>query len=413
MDSGYLALLSLAWLATYAVHSTLLLGGALLLEDNVGRKSEAMVEILWRVALFGPVLTATLQLAGMAPHTWRLQLENGGAASGSAPIRIGGMWLEGKRAGIPGTTSVLLIALGVFLGVMFVRLASLFAARRSLRVLLSDRSLLSDKKLATRAARFSVGMPVTISASSGIATPIVVGRRELCLPWQVLNGLAPDELDAVLAHEIAHLRRSDGVWLWAMLLVERILWIQPLNRLAMSRLHTLAECFCDDWALRRSVTPVALASALARVAEWMRVSPASSVAVGMASSESLAVTRVRRILDTERMRAREPRKLTAVAMVIALLAGMTSIAPGFAAAAVAPYTITAHDDGGPFTVIMRGGNVIGATMDGMPVAPARIHRVDDRVIIDSSGNAGRLELELKPDGGISWRSRPPRQISQQ
>ena len=413
MDSGYVALVAVAWLATYAVHSSVLLGGTLLLEEKLRRKSEAMVETLWRVALFGPLLTATLQLAGMAPHTWRLQLEHSGAGPGAAPIRIGGMWLEGKRAGIPGTTSLLFVALGIYLGVMFVRLGSLFAARRSLRLLLSDRSLLSERKLTARAEHFSVGMRVTISASSGIATPIVVGRRELCLPWQVLNGLTPDELDAVLAHEIAHLRRSDGVWLWAMLLVERILWIQPLNRLAVSRLHTLAECFCDDWALRRSVTPVALASALARVAEWMRVAPASSVAVGMASSESLAVTRVRRILDTERTPAHEPRKLVAVAVVIVLLATMTAIAPGFAAAAVAQYTITAHDDGGPFTVTMRGGNVIGATMDGIPVMQERIHRIDDRVIIDPSAGAGRLELKLEPDGGISWRSRPPRQISQQ
>jgi beta-lactamase regulating signal transducer with metallopeptidase domain len=349
----------------------------------------------------------------MAPHTWRLQLESGGTGMSAAPIRIGGMWLEGKRAGIPGTTSMLLIALGVYLGVMFVRLAGLFAARQSLRVLLSNRSLLRNTHLNARAKRFSLGMPVRISASSGIATPIVVGRRELCLPWRVLNRLSHDELDAVLAHEIAHLRRSDGAWLWAMLLLERILWIQPLNRLAVSRLHTLAECFCDDWALRRSVTPVALASALARVAEWMRVSPASGVVVGMASSESLAVTRVRRILDTDRARTHEPRKLVAVAMVIALLAGMTAIAPGFAAAAVAPYTITAHDDGGPFTVTMHDGNVIGATMDGMPVAQARIHRIDDRVIIDAFGSAGRLELKLKPDGGISWLSRPPRQASRQ
>lgn len=416
MDSSYLALIAVAWLATYAVHSSVLLGGAFLLGERLGRRSEAMLEILWRVALFGPLLTATLQLAGMAPHTWRLQLTGGGAGSGAAPIRIGGMWLEGKRAGFPGTTSLVLLALALYVAIVFVRLGGLFIARQSLRRMLSDRSLLSDKTLAARARRFSLGTPVTISASSGIASPIVVGRHELCLPWRVVNGLSRDELDAVLAHEIAHLGRSDGVWLWAMLLVERILWIQPLNRLAVSRLRTLAECFCDDWALRRSVTPVALASALARVAEWMRVSPVTGVAPGMASNESLAVTRVRRILDTERARTREPRRIVAIAMVIALLAGMTAVAPGFAAAAVAPYTITAHDDGGPFTLTLRGGKVVSATMDGMPVAGSRIHRVSDRVIIDAAGDAARLELKLKPDGGISWLSRPPRpprQISKQ
>ena len=88
------------------------------------------------------------------------------------------------------------------------------------------------------------------------------------MPETALTELDLEQQRSMLAHELAHLARRDPIWLALASLIERVLWIQPLNRLAVSRLHTLAECFCDDWALRRSVTPVALASALARVAEW-------------------------------------------------------------------------------------------------------------------------------------------------
>jgi beta-lactamase regulating signal transducer with metallopeptidase domain len=406
VDSGQIGLNAAAWLATYAIHSTVLLGGALVMERALSRGSEAWLETLWRAALFGPLLTSTLQLAGMAPHTWRMELASGGAGAGSTPIHIGGLLLEGRAASVPGT--VVFAGLVVYLVVVVARLAGFFMTRRSLRRLLSDRSAIADRMVAARVQRFSRGMSVKISASSRISTPIVVSRDELCLPWRAVSGLPPDELDAVLAHEIAHLRRRDGAWLWGMLLAERILWIQPLNRLAVSRLHRLAECFCDDWALGRSVPPVALASALTRVAGWMRITPATRVAVGMASNESLAVTRVRRILDPDRPRGDKPSRRVTIALAIVLVAGMTAVGPGFAAAVAAHYTITAHDDGGPFTVTLRDARVVAMTMDGAPVAQSRIHHVGNRVIVDGAGPAGRLELTIKPGGGISWMSRPQR-----
>ena len=88
MDSGHFGLNAAAWLATYAIHSTVLLGAALVMERALSRRSEALLETLWRAALFGPLLTSTLQLAGLAPHTWRMQLPRGAAGAGSPPIHI-------------------------------------------------------------------------------------------------------------------------------------------------------------------------------------------------------------------------------------------------------------------------------------------------------------------------------------
>src|SRR5262249_55399505 len=57
----------LAWLATYAVHSTLLLGGVALLTAFVVRR-EAWRETLWKAALVGGLLTSTVQVAlGIGP----------------------------------------------------------------------------------------------------------------------------------------------------------------------------------------------------------------------------------------------------------------------------------------------------------------------------------------------------------
>ena len=78
----------LGWLATYAFHSTLLLGGALLLARRL--PSDAWRETAWRAAMLGGLVTATLQSGtGAAPLAGRWALPGAAAAeagSGSASV---------------------------------------------------------------------------------------------------------------------------------------------------------------------------------------------------------------------------------------------------------------------------------------------------------------------------------------
>src|SRR5258706_13959671 len=70
-----LAQAALAWLLTYLLHSTLLLGLAWLASKPLARWSVAAEETMWRLALVGALLTASLQLAaGWEPAAgrWRL-----------------------------------------------------------------------------------------------------------------------------------------------------------------------------------------------------------------------------------------------------------------------------------------------------------------------------------------------------
>ena len=72
------ATLGLAWLLTYAVHSTALIGTVWLAERGGLLRSLRLRDVAWRTALIGGVLTTTLQLAaGLTPF--------GGAAELNAP----------------------------------------------------------------------------------------------------------------------------------------------------------------------------------------------------------------------------------------------------------------------------------------------------------------------------------------
>ena len=70
-----------------------------------------------------------------------------------------------------------------------------------------------------------------------------------------------------------------------------------------------------------------------------------------------------------------------------------------------PYTITAYDDGGPFTVTLERGRILGATIAGEPVPSRLIRQEGERVHIGPVSGQGALNLMLTAQGGLSWSSR--------
>jgi hypothetical protein len=154
----------------------------------------------------------------------------------------------------------------------------------------------------------------------------------VCLPRRALMELDPAEQDSMLAHEIAHLVRRDPQWLIAARVIETVLFMQPLNRLARHRLQEAAEYLCDDWAVARTNHPVTLAKCLAAVAEWVdraprmdaaRLQPMSAM---VESRGSPLVRRVGRILG-ERSAPRAGRARGAFGVSACALIAMAGVAP--------------------------------------------------------------------------------------
>ncbi len=82
-------LLISAWLLTYAAHSTLLLGGAWLVTRFVIKRTEPIREILWKTALTGGILTATLQiLLSVDPFGGRISLTSAPLEEKNTPASI-------------------------------------------------------------------------------------------------------------------------------------------------------------------------------------------------------------------------------------------------------------------------------------------------------------------------------------
>jgi len=105
-----------------------------------------------------------------------------------------------------------------------------------------------------------------LSTLAGLVSPIALPNGEICLPAANLQALQPDELDAVLAHEMAHLKRRDAAWLTIAAWIRVLFFFQPLNIVCAARIHEETERLCDQAALDWSGRGSALARALVKYA---------------------------------------------------------------------------------------------------------------------------------------------------
>jgi Zn-dependent protease with chaperone function len=306
----------LEWLLTYAIHSTLLIGGLLLVTSTaVGRRLMAgHGSWLWRFALVGAVITASLQsirssapLAGTLrldrntpPRTMvRIDIQQDGPMVGVAPS-----WTS-PTATRHVTSSIQVRPLWPFymLAAWFVVAAALVtwflvARARFLRFIGPRRP--AKHTLAGNALRHlqregRISRNVRLTLSDRLTSPVALGGDEICLPERALAELGPVRMESILAHELAHLVRGDPGWLTIARLIEAIFFFQPLNILARRRMQEAAEFASDAWASTRVARPLDLAHCLARVAEWTIAAPRLPVPAMAERRGAVLVRRVERL----------------------------------------------------------------------------------------------------------------------
>jgi beta-lactamase regulating signal transducer with metallopeptidase domain len=136
---------------------------------------------------------------------------------------------------------------------------------------------------------------VPLLVSSRIDVPALVGWRTpaILLPARALERMSQPEIEAMLAHELAHLRRWDR-WTKALgQVVRSLLFFHPVAHRLLGRLDTERELACDDVAVAACGSPVLYARALASL-EHARQEKAMRI---LAADGAPLLSRVRRIVD--------------------------------------------------------------------------------------------------------------------
>jgi uncharacterized protein (TIGR03435 family) len=108
---------------------------------------------------------------------------------------------------------------------------------------------------------------VEIRATPGVMEPGVVGflRPVILLPAGIEEHLAPAQLEAVLTHELCHIRRRDNLTAALHMLVEAAFWFHPLVWWIGARLVDERERACDEEVLRTLGEPRVYAEGILNV----------------------------------------------------------------------------------------------------------------------------------------------------
>lgn len=141
----------------------------------------------------------------------------------------------------------------------------------------------------------AISQRVGIAISERITSPLLIGivRPVILLPPAALTGWSPEEIEMVLLHELAHVRRWDNLVNFLQRVVESLLFFHPAVWWVSGWVrHDREEC-CDTVVVSRTARPTAYAELLVALA-----TPQSPLA-GLAMAQHPLTGRIRRILKIE------------------------------------------------------------------------------------------------------------------
>jgi beta-lactamase regulating signal transducer with metallopeptidase domain len=160
----------------------------------------------------------------------------------------------------------------------------------------------ADESLRRMAARLSrrlrIRRAVILLESSLVDVPTVIGflKPVVLLPATALGGLTLQQVEAILAHELAHIRRHDYLVNLLQTLVETVLFYHPAVWWVSRRIRIERENCCDDLAVSLCGDPVTYATALAELEAMRSSGPVPERHIAMAATGGSLLQRVRRLL---------------------------------------------------------------------------------------------------------------------
>ena len=237
--------------------------------------------------------------------------------------------------------------------------------------------------------RMRIRGTVRLIESIRVQVPLAVGwlRPVIVLPATALTGLPPDQIEAILAHELAHIGRYDYLVNLVQSVVETLLFYHPAAWWVSGRIRAEREHCCDDRAVEICGDRLLYARSLAALEErrgagWL---------LAVSARDGSLLERVRRLLGVSAPVERAAGGLAGMLVLaaVAVLVAVIFLAPATNRAQAAVETGEAIS-----------GTVVAA--DGRPVAGAKVWLVAH----SSVDKSGFILSKARTDGG--WPLPPDR-----
>lgn len=152
------------------------------------------------------------------------------------------------------------------------------------------------KQMMSLAKQLDVRFIPELAESTRVTAPVVIGylKPVILLPVGMISWLGTAQIEAILLHELTHIKRHDYVVNILQALIEAVLFFNPFVWIASSIIRREREHCCDDAVIMYS-DPRTYATALAQLEE-MRLTR-TGLALSLAENKNQLLNRIKRIME--------------------------------------------------------------------------------------------------------------------
>jgi bla regulator protein BlaR1 len=176
------------------------------------------------------------------------------------------------------------------------------------------------------AGQLNIKKKIQVFLSDTVTTPLTIGffKPVILIPVASINHLTTDQLEAVLLHELAHIKRYDYLVNIIFSVVEISLFFNPFTQLLSKNIRKERENSCDDWVLQFQYDVSLYAEALLRIA-YLQSAPVFAMAAAGKKNELLV--RVKRMIDKKENRFSYRKQLLSFVIVTGILSSIAWLNP--------------------------------------------------------------------------------------
>jgi beta-lactamase regulating signal transducer with metallopeptidase domain len=238
------------------------------------------------------------------------------AADKDVPMALSGL----LAPGLPWIVTAWMLGVGyMFLS----NLCAWIAVERMRRIGTSVAGGQLEERFTRLVTQMRVRRPVCLLQSALLEVPVVIGwlRPLILVPLSMVTLLPPTQIDAVLAHELAHICRRDYLINLLQTVIESLCFYHPAVWWISGRIRMEREHCCDDIAVATCESRIDFASALAALDQTRGKASVAMAATGYKKGGE-TMNRIRRVLGEARRDTNAGRGLFGLTMSVLLAVGI-------------------------------------------------------------------------------------------
>ncbi|WP_316820963.1 M56 family metallopeptidase [Pedobacter gandavensis] len=305
---------------------------------------------------------------------------NGGENEAIATVQQPWIWMQKIWSFFNSyATTIVLIWLLVISAKSIQLLTGLYSIKRIRNTKITAAGQYWDHKVQELSLQFGIPKLVKIVQSGLVNVPMVVGyfKPLILIPIGLLNNLSKEEVEAIICHELAHVKRRDYLVNILQSVMELLFFFNPAVTWISGLIREERESCCDDLAVLNTNNKAGYIRALVSFEEFQMNKP--EYAMGIAEHPNQLVKRVKRMVSNDRPTlSKMEQRLMAVALVAVL---SLSMAFSSAVQRPVPSAIQENNQQSPNTIVARPINKKISKTEQESSSTVKKHSVLERMAV--------------------------------